>query len=102
MRGLTEPKLSTIVMRTVDSLTWNYVQCIVCLVNSKLILGTFLQGTSNASPERIFSRLTQQSKGRRSSMSLVTLDQTIRIQEVGKSVKDMSITFWRKVLRKLL
>ena len=40
-------------------------------------------GTSNATPERIFSRVTWQSRGRRSYMSMRRLDQVVRIQELG-------------------
>ena len=38
-------------------------------------------GTSNATPERIFSRVTWQSRGRRSYISMQRLDQIVRIQE---------------------
>ena len=66
-----------------------------------VVLLSGMVGTSNASPERIFSRLTWQSRGRRSSMSMKRLDQVIRIQELGLPVKDQTIAFWRKALKEL-
>ena len=42
-------------------------------------------GTSNATPERIFSRVTWQSRGCHSYMSILRLDEVVRIQELGKT-----------------
>ena len=58
-------------------------------------------GTSNATPERIFSRVTWQSSGRPSYMSMRRLDQVVRIQELGLPPKKQDMAFWRKVKAEL-
>ena len=43
---------------------------------------------SNASPERFFTRVTKESRERRSTIKCETLDAILRIQELGGAVKD--------------
>ena len=66
-----------------------------------LLNGSCSAGTSNATPERIFSRVTWQARGRRSYMSMRRLDQVVRIQELGAPTKEQPLGFWRRVTKEL-
>ena len=46
---------------------------------------------SNAGPERLFSRVTKETRGRRSQLACHTCDAIVRIQELGADVKDVDV-----------
>ena len=80
----------------------DYTQYLFCkFIYRKLAVYKCSVGTSNATPERIFSRVTWQSRGRRSYMSMRRLDQVVRIQELGLPPKKQDMAFWRKVKAEL-
>ena len=46
---------------------------------------------SNAGPERLFSRVTKETHGRRSQLACATVDAIFRIQEQGAKVRDVTV-----------
>ena len=53
--------------------------------------GIVLVNESNAGPERLFSRVTKETKGRRSQLLCSTVEGIIRVQDLGAPVSEVDL-----------